>query len=136
MFAPFPTINSVLSNATELRLQSHHVVGVPVENGPPMTRRDGASELPNLNEVCEPNHGGTPRTPQDRGPSVAEINNGSPTEIQRFPSNAAELRLQSHHLVGFPMENRPKMTRRGGAYELPNLNEGCETSQGGMPRTP
>jgi hypothetical protein len=40
-FAPFPTINSVLSNAAELRRQSRHVVGVRVENRPPMTRRDG-----------------------------------------------------------------------------------------------
>jgi hypothetical protein len=49
-FAHFPTINSVLSNAADLRLQSHHVVGVPMENRPLMTRRDGASELPNLQE--------------------------------------------------------------------------------------
>jgi hypothetical protein len=28
-FAHFPTINSVLSNAVEIRLQSLHVVGVP-----------------------------------------------------------------------------------------------------------
>jgi hypothetical protein len=45
-FAHFTTINSVLSNAPELRLQSRHVVGVPMENRPPMTRRDGASEVP------------------------------------------------------------------------------------------
>jgi hypothetical protein len=83
MFTPFPTINSVLSNAAELRLLSHHVVGVPVENGPPMTRRDEASELPNLNEGCEPPQGGPPRTPNARGPSVAEINNESPTENER-----------------------------------------------------
>jgi hypothetical protein len=56
--------------------------------------------------------------------------------ISSFSSNAGELRLQSHHLVGFPMENRPTLTRRGGAYELPNMNEGCETPQGGTPRTP
>jgi hypothetical protein len=46
-FAPFPTLSSVSSNAAELRLQSHHVVGSPMENRPPMTRRDGASELSN-----------------------------------------------------------------------------------------
>jgi hypothetical protein len=45
-FAPFRTINSVLSNAAEIRLQSHHVFGGPMENRHPMTRRDGASELP------------------------------------------------------------------------------------------
>jgi hypothetical protein len=49
-FAHFPTINFVLSNAAELRLQSNHVVGVPVKNRTQMTRRDLASELPNLNE--------------------------------------------------------------------------------------
>jgi hypothetical protein len=50
-FAPFPIINSILSNAAELRLQSRHVVGFPMENRPPMTRRDGASELPYMNEL-------------------------------------------------------------------------------------
>jgi hypothetical protein len=52
-FAPFPTINSVLSNAVEHRLQSCHVVGVPMEKRSPMTERDVASEHPNLNEGCE-----------------------------------------------------------------------------------
>jgi hypothetical protein len=36
-FEFFPTFNSVLSNAAELRLQSHQVVGFPMENRPPMT---------------------------------------------------------------------------------------------------
>jgi hypothetical protein len=40
-FAHFPTIISVLSIAPEIRLQSQHVVGVPTENRPPMTWRDG-----------------------------------------------------------------------------------------------
>jgi hypothetical protein len=30
LFADFPTINSVLSNAAELRLQAAHVFGVPI----------------------------------------------------------------------------------------------------------
>jgi hypothetical protein len=50
LFAPFPTINSISSNAAEPRLKSHHVVGFPMENRTTMTRRDGASELPYLNE--------------------------------------------------------------------------------------
>jgi hypothetical protein len=45
-FAHFPTINSVLSIAPELRLQSRHVVGLPMENRPTMTRRVGASDIP------------------------------------------------------------------------------------------
>jgi hypothetical protein len=65
--APFPTINSFLSNASELRLQSHHVVRVPMETRPSMTRRDGAFELPNSSEECEPLQGGTTRTPPSRG---------------------------------------------------------------------
>jgi hypothetical protein len=52
-FAHFPAINSDSSNAADLRLLSHHEVGFPMENGPPMTRRDRASELPNLNEVSD-----------------------------------------------------------------------------------
>jgi hypothetical protein len=81
--APFPTINSDLSSASELRMQSHHVVGVPMENRHPMTWRDGASELPNLNKVCEPTQGGTPRTPQAIRPAVAEFKIGYPTELHR-----------------------------------------------------
>jgi hypothetical protein len=46
-FEHFRTINSVLSNAADLRLHSHHIFGVLMENRPPMTRRDGASEHPN-----------------------------------------------------------------------------------------
>jgi hypothetical protein len=72
-FAPISTIKSVLSNAAELRLQSHHVVGDPMENRPPMTRLDGASELPNLNGWCERSQGGQPRTPQAKEPAVAEF---------------------------------------------------------------
>jgi hypothetical protein len=45
-FADFPTINSVPSNAAELRLQSRQVVGFPMEIRLPMTRRELASELP------------------------------------------------------------------------------------------
>jgi hypothetical protein len=67
-FAPIPTINSVLSKAAEPRLQSCHVVGVPMEKRSPMTERDVASEHTNLNEGCEPTQGGTLRTPQARGP--------------------------------------------------------------------
>jgi hypothetical protein len=69
-FAHLTTINSVLSNAADLRLHSHHVVGFPMGNRSHMTRRDGASVLPNLNEGCEPPQGGTPRTPQARLPAV------------------------------------------------------------------
>jgi hypothetical protein len=71
-FAHISTINSVLSNAAELRLQLHHVVGVPMENRPLMTRRDGESANLNLNEWCEHTQGGTPRTPPARGPAAAE----------------------------------------------------------------
>jgi hypothetical protein len=51
-FADFPTINSVLSKEAELRRQSRHVFGVPMQNRPTMTRRDVASEHPILNEWC------------------------------------------------------------------------------------
>jgi hypothetical protein len=62
-FATFSTINSVLYNAAEIRWQSHHVFCVPMENQNPMTKRDGASELPNSNEWSDPTQGGTLRTP-------------------------------------------------------------------------
>jgi hypothetical protein len=52
-FAHFPTINSVFSNAAELRRESRNVVGVPKENRPTVTRRDVASAVPNSNDVCE-----------------------------------------------------------------------------------
>jgi hypothetical protein len=52
-FAPFPTINSDLSNAAVPRRQSRHVVGVPMAKRPPMTERDVAPEHSNLNEGCE-----------------------------------------------------------------------------------
>jgi hypothetical protein len=71
-FAPFPTINSDLSNAAVPRRQSRHEVGVPNAKRPPMTQRDLAPEHANLNEGCELQHGGTPRTPPARGPAVAE----------------------------------------------------------------
>jgi hypothetical protein len=71
-FTHFPTINSVLSNAAELRRQSLHVVGVPIEKRSPMTERDVASRHPNLNEGCEPPQGGTHRTPPARGPAGAK----------------------------------------------------------------
>jgi hypothetical protein len=82
-FALVPTFNSVLSNAAELRLKSHHVVEFTMENRPSNTRRDLTSVLPNLNEGCETPQAGTPRTPQARGPAVAEFKNGTPTEIQQ-----------------------------------------------------
>jgi hypothetical protein len=44
----FPTINSVLSNATVPGLQSRHVFGVPMEKRPPMTEHDVRPEHPNL----------------------------------------------------------------------------------------
>jgi hypothetical protein len=72
-FAPFPTINSVLSNAAEHRLQSRHVFGAPMENRTAMTTREGASELPQSNEGCDPPQGGTLRTPPARGPAVAKF---------------------------------------------------------------
>jgi hypothetical protein len=49
-FAHFPTLNSVHSNAAEIRLYSRHLVGNSKENRPTMTRRDRASELPNSKE--------------------------------------------------------------------------------------
>jgi hypothetical protein len=71
-FAPIPTINSVLSNAADLRLQSCYVVGVPMEKRSPITEPVVASEHPNLNEGCEPNQGSTLGTPPARGPAVVE----------------------------------------------------------------
>jgi hypothetical protein len=73
LFAPSPTINSIISNGAEFTLQSLYVVGVPVGNRPPMTGRDGASELPNLNEWFVHPQGGQPRSPQARGTAVAEF---------------------------------------------------------------
>jgi hypothetical protein len=72
-FAHFPTINSVLSNAAELRRQSRHVFGVPMENRIAMTTRDGTSELPQSNEGCDPPQGGTLRNPPARGSAVADF---------------------------------------------------------------
>jgi hypothetical protein len=82
-FAPFPTINSFLSKAGELRPKSRHVVGFSMQNRPTMTRRDGASEHPHSNEECKNTLCGTPRKPPARGPAVAEFKDGSPTEHQR-----------------------------------------------------
>jgi hypothetical protein len=53
-FAPFTTINFYLSNAGELRRQSRHVFGIPMENQTSMTTRDRASVLPHSNEDCDP----------------------------------------------------------------------------------
>jgi hypothetical protein len=50
LFAHFHTTNSILSIATDLRLLSRHVVGVPMEKRPTLTMRDRASELPHSNE--------------------------------------------------------------------------------------
>jgi hypothetical protein len=44
-----------------------------MENRPPITRSDWASELPNLNEGFEPPQGGMPRTLQARDPAVTEL---------------------------------------------------------------
>jgi hypothetical protein len=84
LFATFSTINSILSNGAELRFQSRHVVAVTMENRPPVTRRDGASELPHSNEGCDYSQGGTPRTPTARGAAVADFKFGSPTQLQRL----------------------------------------------------
>jgi hypothetical protein len=83
-FEHFPSINSILSNAAELRLQTRHVVGVPMEKPAHMTERDVESEIPNLNEGCELPQGGTPRTPPPREPAVANFKDGSPSELQRL----------------------------------------------------
>jgi hypothetical protein len=82
-FAHILTINSVLSIAAEIRLQSHHVVGFPMVNRPSMTWRDGASEFPHSNEWCKPTQCGTPPTPPTRGPAVAVLKYGSPNHIER-----------------------------------------------------
>jgi hypothetical protein len=83
-FVPFPTINSILSNAAVLRLQSRHVVKFPMENRTPKTRCDRASKLPHSNEGCNNSQGGTSRTRTARGPAVADFKDGSPTEHQRL----------------------------------------------------
>jgi hypothetical protein len=82
--AHFPTINSVLSIATEPRRQSRHIVGVPMEKRPPMTEHEVAPEHPNLNEGYDQSQGGTSRTPTAIGPVVADFKDGSPTELQRL----------------------------------------------------
>jgi hypothetical protein len=82
--ARFPTINSILSNGAELRLQSIHVVSVPIKSRTPMTWREVASELPHSNDGGDHSQGGTPRTPTARGPAVANFKDGSPTELQRL----------------------------------------------------
>jgi hypothetical protein len=61
-FAHFPTINTVLSNAPELRIQSRHVIRFRMEKRPTMTRCDGASELQHSNEGCKPKHFDAPWT--------------------------------------------------------------------------
>jgi hypothetical protein len=82
-FAPFPKINSVSSNAAEFRMQSLHVVGFPMENRTPLTRRDRRTALPDLNEGCGTPQGITTRTPHARGPAVAEFKDRTTTELQR-----------------------------------------------------
>jgi hypothetical protein len=82
-FAPFPTINSVSSNATELRRLSRNVVGFPMENGLTMQMSEVASKPSNSNEECEQPQGCTPRKPPARGPAVAEFKDRSPSELQR-----------------------------------------------------
>jgi hypothetical protein len=52
-----------------------------MENRPPMTRHDVAFVVPNSNEGCLLHQGGTPRTPQARGPVVAKFKYGSPTDL-------------------------------------------------------
>jgi hypothetical protein len=51
-------------------------------------------------------------------------------------SNVAELRRKSLNVISVPMENRPTMTRRDVASDLPNSKEECESHHGGTPRTP
>jgi hypothetical protein len=70
-FAPFLNINSVLSNAAELRRKSRQVFEVPVENRTAMTTRDWESELLQSNEGFDPPQGVTLRTPPVRVPAVA-----------------------------------------------------------------
>jgi hypothetical protein len=78
LFAPFPT-NSVLSNAGEFRPQYRHIVGFSMQNRAPMTRLNGASELPHSNKESKFIQCRTPRTPPARGPAVAEYKYVSPT---------------------------------------------------------
>jgi hypothetical protein len=84
-FASFPTINSVLSNAGELRWQSRHVVGFSMEKRISMTRRDVASELPYSNEWCKQTQCGTPGTPPARGPQSRRSN----TDVQLNSNDTA-----------------------------------------------
>jgi hypothetical protein len=84
-FAPFPTINSVFSNAAEIRRQSRHEFGVPTKNRTAMTTRDGASELPQMNEWCDPLQGGTICTPPARRSAVTEFK----TDLHLNPNDAA-----------------------------------------------
>jgi hypothetical protein len=83
-FARFSTIKSILSNVADLRMQSRHVVGVPMENRPAMTRRDVASELPHSKEGFDQSQVGTSLTRSARGPAVVDFINGSPTELRLF----------------------------------------------------
>jgi hypothetical protein len=50
IFAHFSNINTNVSNVAELRRQSRHVFGLPMENRRAITRRDVASELPHSNK--------------------------------------------------------------------------------------
>jgi hypothetical protein len=69
LFAPFPTMNSVHSNAADLRLQSRQVFGLPIEKRTTIKTRDEASELLHSNDVCDPPQGLTPITPRPEGES-------------------------------------------------------------------
>jgi hypothetical protein len=55
--------------------------------------------------------------------------------INSILCNAAELSMQSRHVVVVPMENRCPMTRRDVVSEHPHSNEECDHSQGGTIRT-
>jgi hypothetical protein len=58
------------------------------------------------------------------------------TTINSIISNEAELRRYSRNVVGFPMENRPPMTKPDVTSYVPYSNEECEPLQGCTPRTP
>jgi hypothetical protein len=91
LFATFPTMNSVHSKAAEPRLHSCHVFMVPIGNRSAMTTRDGASELPHSNEVCDPTQGGTLRTPPARGPAVSKFKTDLHLNFNVAPFGASEL---------------------------------------------
>jgi hypothetical protein len=81
-FAHFPTINCDHSNSAVPRLHSRLVVGIPMEKRPTMTERDVAPEHPNLKDGCDPAQGVHFDLHRPEGRS-REVQNGSPSEIQR-----------------------------------------------------